>query len=160
MSWESIKTWAGNAASSFSQKSGLSGFLMDPVGSVTDYLTDQAVSYAKQKLLPGGSQTPISDSIPMPSAGYVSASKAQSGVAGSFSAGKVGVPGMNVDRVRSAYDNLYSNTGSLRVPNVRLTVEYTTPNIRGSSGTIPLGTSDVGRQKIKTTTKSALTRIG
>lgn len=155
-----IKKWVSNVASSFSEKSGLSGFLADPVGSATDYLTDQAVSYAKQKLLPGGSETPISDSIPMPSIQYASARQAQSSVGSTFSAGKVGAPGMNVDRVRSAYDNLYRNSGSLRVPNVRLTVQYTSANIRGSSGTIPLGTSSVGRQKIKTTTKSALTRVG
>lgn len=158
--FDSIKRWVGNAASSFSQKSGLSGFLADPVGSVTDYLTDQAVSYAKQKLLPGGSQTPISDAIPMPQVGYVRAGNAQSGVQSSFDATRVGVPGMNVDRIRTAYDNLYGRSESLRVPNVRLTVQYTSPNIRGSSGTIPLGGSNVSRQKIKTTTKSALTRIG
>lgn len=163
-SLSSIGSWAKSAATSFSKKSGLSGFLADPVGSVTDYVTSKAVDYAKQQAqtaIMGGSRLTgtISDQF-NPQMQQVSASSARSGVPSysNFRAGAAQIPGMRVDRIRNAYDALY-NSQNLKVPNVRLAVEYTSPNIRGSSGTIALGTSDVSRQKVKTTTKSALTRL-
>lgn len=164
-SWQGVKKWVEGTASSFSRKSGLSGFLADPAGAVSDYLTDKAVDYVKGKAtsaIMGGRQVVGGMSSQFnPQIDYVSAGQARSGVPsyGKFTSGQANIPGMKVQRVRNAYDNLY-NSPHLKSPNIELTIAYTRPNIPGSSGTIALGSAKVSRQKISgVSTKSALSRV-
>lgn len=159
----SITKWASNAYTNWttgtSSGQNFVGFLADPMQSVTNFMGRKAVDWAKQSLTERMARYDQQD----PSQAqmkYTSASSARTSTRdyGTFTSQQAQVPGMRVPQIRNAFDNLYNNSDQLRVPNVRLTVEYTRPNITASSGTISLGTSQVSKQKIKTTTKSALSR--
>jgi len=143
-----VTKWLTNAATSFSDKSGLTGFLADPVGSATDFLTDQAVQYTKQQLL---GKTGLSQSVDMPSApmvGRIPRTGVQSGPA--FRAGKASAPGMDNPKIRNAASNLL-NSPELRSRNVQLVMNSVPTNIRASSGNISLGGTTYTRTKpIKT----------
>lgn len=164
-SWQGVKNWVTGTASTFSQKSGMSGFLADPAGAVSDYLTDKAVDYVKGKAtsaIMGGKQVVGGVSSQFnPQIDYVSANQARSGVPSysKFTSGRANVPGMSVQRIRNAYDNLY-NSPHVKPPNIELAIAYTRANIKGSSGTVSLGSANVSRQKISgMSTKSALSRV-
>lgn len=143
-----VTNWFKSAASSFSDKSGLTGFLADPVGSATDYLTDQAVQYTKQQLL---GKAGLSQAVDMPSApmvGRIPSTGVRSTPA--FSATKSRAPGMNNPTIRSAASNLL-NSQQLRSRNVQLVMNAVPTNIRASSGNIGLGGTTYTRTKpIKT----------
>lgn len=158
-----ITNWVGNAYTNWttSSSSGRSfaGFLSDPTGAVLNYAKGKAADYLKstvEQRFNISEKMGISGDVPY---SQVSASKASSRVPdyGKFTSQEAQAPGMRNQIIRNAYDNLY-NSPELKVRNVGLTVEYTRPNIRATDATIALGSSNVGRQKIKTTTKSALTR--
>lgn len=158
-----ITKWASDAYTSWTTTSdtgrNFAGFLADPVGSISSRVADKATSYLKSKV-----EDRFKISQKMGISGDVSYQQVSASQAGSsvpeyskFTSQEAQVPGMRNGVIRNAYDNLY-NSPELKVRNVGLTVEYTRPNIRATDSTIALGSSNVGRQKVKTTTKSALTR--
>lgn len=159
----SITKWATDAYTSWttgtSSGKNFTGFLADPMGSALNYAKGRATDYLKSKVQDRfkiSEKMGISGDVPYQ---QVSASQAGSSVPeySKFTSQVAQAPGMRNQAIRNAYDNLY-NSPELKVRNVGLTVEYTRPNIRATDSTIALGSSNVGRQKIKTTTKSALTR--
>ena len=159
----SITKWATDAYTDWttgtSSGKSFTGFLADPMGSALNFAKGKATEYMKSKVSERfkiSEKMGISGDVPYQ---QVSASQAGSSVPeySKFTSQKAQAPGMRNGVIRNAYDNLY-NSPELKVRNVGLTVEYTRPNIRATDATIALGSSNVGRQKIKTTTKSALTR--
>lgn len=147
-SLSSVTNWFKSAATSFSDKSGLTGFLADPVGSATDYLTDQAVQYTKQTLL---GKSGLGQAVDMPGApmvGRIPSTGVRSSPA--FSATKTRAPGMNNPSIRTATSNLL-NSPQLRARNIQLVMNAVPTNIRASSGNISLGGTTYTRTKpIKT----------
>ena len=159
----SITKWATDAYTDWTKTSSsgqnFAGFLSDPLGSVTNFMGKKAVDWAKQSL--SERMARYDQNAPgQPQVKYTSAGAASSSVPsyGKFTSQQAQVPGMRVPQIRNAFDNLYNNSDLLKVPNVRLTVEYTRPNLKASGGTLSLGSSNISKQKVKTTTKSALSR--
>jgi hypothetical protein len=153
-SLSSIGNWASNAYTRFTTKTSagrnFAGFLADPLGAVTNYAVTKAADFAKQSI----SQRFASYDERMDTGvdiKYTSAESARSGTPsyGTFQAGTSQIPGMRNSKVATAFDKLY-NAPELKSENVRVTVQYTRPNINPSSGTITLGSSSVPRQKIAT----------
>lgn len=158
-----ITKWAGDAYTDWvtttSSGKSFTGFLTDPMGATLNFAKDRATDYLKSKVEDRfnlSEKMGISGDVPY---GQVSAGKASSRVPdyGKFTSQQARVPGMRNQTIRNSFDNLY-NSPELKVRNVQLAVEYTRPNIRATDSTIALGSSNVGRQKINTTTKSALKR--
>ena len=159
----SITNWAKTAYTNWSTGTSagqsFTGFLADPLGSAVNYAKGRAADYLKstvEERFNISKKMGIDGDVPYQ---QVSASQAGSSVPeySKFTSQEAQAPGMRNEIIRNAYDNLY-NSPELKVRNVGLTVEYTRPNIRATDSTIALGSSNVGRQKIKTKTKSALTR--
>lgn len=148
----SIGNWAKSAYTNFTTttKAGknFAGFLADPLGSVTRFAATKAVDWAKQSISErfASYDERMDSGVDMK---YTSAGSARSSTPsyGTFQSGTAQIPGMRNPVVSTAFDNLY-NSPDLKSENVRLTVQYTRPNINPSSGTINLGSSSVPRQRI------------
>lgn len=162
-SLSSIGNWASNAYTNFTTKTkagqNFAGFLADPLGAAGNYLTKKALDYTKQSI----SERFASYDERMDTGvnvKYTSAGSARSSTPsyGTFQSGTAQIPGLRNQAVATAFDKLY-NAPELKSENVRLTVQYTRPNINPSSGTITLGSSNVARQRIATkSVKTSLKR--
>jgi len=163
-----ISNWATTAYTNWSTgtKSGrnFAGFLADPVGSLAarglDYAKGRATDYIKSKIEDKFNLQEKTGTTGLPQMQMTSAARAQSGAAeyNTFNSKLAQAPGMRVEKIRNAFDRLY-NVPELKVPNVQLTVDYTRPNIAMASPTITPGSSTVSRQLVKSTAKSALSRV-
>lgn len=151
-SLSSIGNWASKAYTTFTTTTdtgkSFAGFLADPVGAVLDFAKEKAIDYGKQTLAErfGSYDERMDTGVNVK---YTSAESARSSTPsyGTFQSGTAQIPGMRNSKVSTAFDNLY-NSPDLKSENVRLTVQYTRPNINPSSGTIKLGSSSVPRQRI------------
>lgn len=162
-SLSSIGNWASRAYTNFTTTTdtgkSFAGFLADPVGAVLDFAKEKAIDYGKQTIAErfGSYDERMNTGVNVQ---YTSAGSARSGTPsyGTFQSGTAKIPGMRNPAVATAFDKLY-NAPELKSENVRLTVQYTRPNISPSSGTISLGTSSVPRQRISTkSVKTSLKR--
>lgn len=162
-SLSSIGNWATNAYTKFTTQTkagrNFAGFLSDPLSAVTNYAATKALEYTKQSISErfANYDERMNTGVNVK---YTSAGSARSSTPsyGTFQSGTAQIPGMRNSKVATAFDKLY-NAPELKSENVRLTVQYTRPNINPSSGTITLGSSSVPRQRIATkSVKTSLKR--
>ena len=139
LSLSSISNWASNAYTRFTKTSAgqnFTGFLSDPLSAVTNFAAKKAADWKKQSISERFSSFDERMDTGV-NIKYTSAGSARSGTPsyGTFQAGQAQIPGMRNSAVATAFDRLY-NAPELKSENVRLTVEYTRPNIKPASGTI------------------------